>query len=263
MPEDRDKLAVALSCLGAVVPIALFLVEKSPSSVSILLLCMCGLFVYPILHFSKKGWRYVLFAVSIVVTFAFGYGTWPKEQPPPPQIGIHEPRPSSAQSQDHTHEVLPAPDDPETRRPALNKSHSVEAPQSIQIGDFLMSMKECTRGFNWPEITRDGVHCVGTVENKKNAKLQLTFTQGRVINDKHNVYTVSAGPYLFGLPGMLFLGAGCCSEELIPDLPENFGFTMRIMNGEATSLNLVLDFTSSGSPAQGEVVFRNIPIREE
>jgi hypothetical protein len=154
-----------------------------------------------------------------------------------------------------------------TTQPAIRTSQD-ERPQavhnssgpvlSVRAGDLLLRMRECT-----PTGDTDyAIRCVGTIENERDFKIRVTFTNGRVIDDRGNEYPLSVGPYLLFNAGGLFLGAGCCSQELIPSLPVNFGFgIVRSMSRDATSTSLILDFTSSGSPSQGQVVFRGIPIR--
>jgi len=52
--NTSDKLGIALACLRASWPIILFLVEKTPLTVILLLSLMVALAIYPILHFAKR-----------------------------------------------------------------------------------------------------------------------------------------------------------------------------------------------------------------
>jgi hypothetical protein len=155
-----------------------------------------------------------------------------------------------------SHETFPPP----TRQPKP-KPHETQAPLPIQIGDFSMAMKRCI----WTEkygVPYHGI-CEGTMENKSDTKLDMTFRSGRVIDDNANEYTLSTGPYLYALPGILYLGSASSSQQLMPNLPVKFGFLIFSINRNATAVNLILKFASSGTPADSEVLFKDIPIREE
>lgn len=166
------------------------------------------------------------------------------------------PNPPSTTNPSRTDPPAPSPEPPP-------KQNIVDAPQAIEVGDFVMSMQECNRPLLWPEITKNGVRCDGSVENRKNRKIRLTISGGRIITDKRDEYNLSAGPYLFGQPGMFQLGGGCCSEELITDIPAPMKVWLHDFNRDATAINLILEFTSTGNPSQGEVVFKNIPVHGE
>ncbi len=136
------------------------------------------------------------------------------------------------------------------------KPHDTQAPLPIQIGDLSMAMRQCI----WTEKQR-GFHtfCEGTMENKSDTKLDVKFTSGLVIDDKGNEYTLSTGPYFLGGPGMLFP----FSPQLMPNLPVKFGFAMTSMSRNATAANFILKFATSGTPTDSEVLFRDIPVREQ
>src|SRR5271157_1441297 len=74
-----DRLAIALACLAGVMAIALFLIEKTPVSVLVLLGLMLALLIFPVLHFFRGATaRIMLFVVAIFGTFLFGWSVWPR-----------------------------------------------------------------------------------------------------------------------------------------------------------------------------------------
>jgi len=80
--SHSDKLAIALACVAGVMAIVLFLIEKTPISVVVLLTLMLALSVYPILHFTKsKTPRTICLIVILVGTVALGWAVWPKQRP--------------------------------------------------------------------------------------------------------------------------------------------------------------------------------------
>jgi len=152
---------------------------------------------------------------------------------------------------------------PENRKP---DTYITVASQPVKIGDFSFIMKDCLRFDAQGElrrITEKEVRCEGTIENQRDTKLQMTFTNGRVIDDLGNEYSLSTYAYLLGAPGQLFFGSANIAQELIPNLPVKFGFVMVGMKRDATAASFILDFTTSGNPPSKQVVFKEIPIREE
>jgi hypothetical protein len=85
-----DRLAIVLACLTGIMAIILFLIEKTPLTVIVLLLLMVGLSIYPILHFAKNSLiRGFLILGVVIATALFGWGVWPvveasPQKPPPP-----------------------------------------------------------------------------------------------------------------------------------------------------------------------------------
>jgi hypothetical protein len=76
--STSDKLAIALACLSGVIAIILFLVEKTPLTVSGLLGLMVILSIYPILHLAQsKTVRLSLILCVIAGTVLFGWKVWP------------------------------------------------------------------------------------------------------------------------------------------------------------------------------------------
>ena len=74
-----DKLAIALACLAGVMAIILFLLEKTPVTMILLLSLMDALAVYPILHFVKGiGGRIAVFTLFIIGTLLFGWRAMPR-----------------------------------------------------------------------------------------------------------------------------------------------------------------------------------------
>jgi hypothetical protein len=65
-------------CVGAAVAIVLALVNKTPLGISILLLILGALLIYPVLHFIKgRAGRILAFIALSIGTTLFGYGIWP------------------------------------------------------------------------------------------------------------------------------------------------------------------------------------------
>jgi hypothetical protein len=165
---------------------------------------------------------------------------------------IIESNPQGTQQNQATHETIsqPQPDLPKPH--PIPKPHMVVAGQGITIGDFSFIMKECGHV--------QGTHrCEGIIRDEADTKRQMTFTTGSAVDDKGNAYTLSNGPYLLFNPGILFFGSANVSQGLIPGIPVKFGFWMNF-NREATAANFILKFTTSGTPAESEVTFKDIPI---
>jgi hypothetical protein len=101
--STSDKLAIALTCLAGIMAIILFLIEKSPASVVLLLLLMLGLSVYPILHFiTGSSMRVAAFVIFGIVVVLFGWREWPRQAtavgvPKPTQIPVYAPFQTASQ----------------------------------------------------------------------------------------------------------------------------------------------------------------------
>jgi hypothetical protein len=79
--SQSDKLAITLACLGVAAGIVLFLVEKTPIVVGVLLFCMCALLVYPLIHFLNSRWsRVVGMFVMVISVSLFGWTVFPREK---------------------------------------------------------------------------------------------------------------------------------------------------------------------------------------
>jgi ketosteroid isomerase-like protein len=158
---------------------------------------------------------------------------------------------------------LPAPirgASPDEQRAVHNSSGPV---LSRQVGDILLAMRGCTPTGD-PGAEELAFRCVGSIENKGEFKIRVEVTNGRVIDDHGNEHPLwTTGPW--GGPVVNFhFGAGCCAEELIPGLPVKFDFGLDHMKRDTASINLVLDFISSGSSgslSRSEAVFKGVPIR--
>ncbi len=73
-----DKLAIALTCLAGAMAIVLFLVEKTPLSILLMLAAMFALLIYPTIHFFlKPSIRILVLGVCLVGIAGFGYRVWP------------------------------------------------------------------------------------------------------------------------------------------------------------------------------------------
>lgn len=167
--------------------------------------------------------------------------------------------PAITNAADHPH-IKPPQKAPPITAVALPKSlpkpkpHIVEAGESVQIGDFSFIMKECRH-------VSGSERCEGSIRNESDSKLQLTILGGYAVDDKGNTYTLSNGPYLLFNPGILFFGSANVQQELMPGIPVKFGFANNF-RPEATATNLIIKFTTTGTPAESEVTFKDIPILE-
>jgi hypothetical protein len=133
---------------------------------------------------------------------------------------------------------------------------------SKQIGDFSVTIKECDRTGDTADSTVPDfpIRCVGNIENKTEIKLRVEFNGGRIIDDAGNEYRLwNTGPW-GGVVANFTLGTGCCGEDLLPGLPIKFALWLDHVKREAASVNVVLNFTSTGKPPQSEVVFKGLPI---
>ena len=77
--SNSDRLAIALACLAGAMAIALFLTDKTPTSVLVLLGFMLALLVFPVIRFCRgTRARVALLVVVLIGTLLFGWGVWPK-----------------------------------------------------------------------------------------------------------------------------------------------------------------------------------------
>lgn len=131
---------------------------------------------------------------------------------------------------------------------------------SIQTGDLSMKMSDCapTDGLAPQDFA---ILCTGSIEDARDFKIQVTFTNAMAVDDKGNEYNLSTSEFLLGAPGIIAFSVGGTSQLLMPGLPVKFVFKIVRMNREATATSLILDLTSSGSPSHSQAVFRGIPIR--
>lgn len=78
---SSDSLAVALTCLAAVMALVLFWIEKTPLSASLSIGAILAFSAYPVIHFVKSTKARILVAVSVIaVVTIFGWSVWPKEK---------------------------------------------------------------------------------------------------------------------------------------------------------------------------------------
>lgn len=97
--SKSDKLAVALFCLGAVMALVLFLVEKTPLTVGFMIFFIIGLLVFPIIHFfSAIPARVVSLILMLGIVGLFGWNVWPHREdrkpdtsPPQKAVGAQSP----------------------------------------------------------------------------------------------------------------------------------------------------------------------------
>lgn len=87
--NTSDSLAIALTCVAAVMAIVLFLLEKTPFWVVTLLMFMLALSIYPILHFVRsRPLRALVFIMAVGGTVAFGWAVWPTKSAESPYLEI-------------------------------------------------------------------------------------------------------------------------------------------------------------------------------
>lgn len=77
--STSDKLAIALACLAGIMAIILFLVEKSPTTIRILLALMVALGIHPVLHFVRLPlFRALILGCFVIAITVFGWRIWLK-----------------------------------------------------------------------------------------------------------------------------------------------------------------------------------------
>jgi hypothetical protein len=127
-----DRLAFVLACLAGILAIVLFLVEKTPLTVAILLLLLLAFSVYPILHFVRRRRnRWTAFALIFLAVVCFGWKTWPRKINLTDSTVISG-QPSS-QNVAPAIAVNPSPTVAASIKPE-DKSHQPKAPSSKQRG---------------------------------------------------------------------------------------------------------------------------------
>jgi hypothetical protein len=96
--STSDYLAIALTCLAAVMAIILFWLDKTPLSAGISLISVWALMVYPILHFfPKRSVRIIVFSAVVLLSVVFFWRFWPHKDTA--AIASGTPGPSSGKPQ--------------------------------------------------------------------------------------------------------------------------------------------------------------------
>lgn len=76
-----DSLAIVLACGSAAMALILFLVEKTPLTVGIIVVCIALFFVYPVIHFfPARTTRIPVMIVMVVLVALFGWSVWPRDK---------------------------------------------------------------------------------------------------------------------------------------------------------------------------------------
>jgi hypothetical protein len=79
---EGDALAIVLACFAGVAAFALFLIEKTPATVIVLLSFMAALLVYPIYRMVPSRVPQIeLFCVTLLLLIGFGWYVWPRKNP--------------------------------------------------------------------------------------------------------------------------------------------------------------------------------------
>jgi hypothetical protein len=74
--------------------LVLFIADKTPLAVGVMVACIAGLLVYPIIHFiSSWAVRVPVLIATLVLVGLFGWRSWPKPANPPPIIAPANPAP--------------------------------------------------------------------------------------------------------------------------------------------------------------------------
>jgi hypothetical protein len=74
-----------LACFAGAAPFALFLIEKTPSTVIVLLFLMAVLLIYPIYRMvPSRVPQTALFCLTLLFLIGFGWHVWPKKKPEVP-----------------------------------------------------------------------------------------------------------------------------------------------------------------------------------
>jgi hypothetical protein len=150
-----DRLAIALACIGGVLGLILWLVEKTPLAVA---LCLCGIFallIFPILHFARgQMTRLVSFAVTLAALIVLGIGVWPKVDGTPRPAPLPEPPISKNKEPEKPQE--PTARQKGSKRPEYIPPPKLSAPFSVEIaGVFYSPDREHAAGF-W--LSYPGLH---------------------------------------------------------------------------------------------------------
>jgi len=117
-----DKLAIALTCGSFVMLIALFLAEKTPLVVALLVLLMVGFSVYPIFHFVRRGIIRVAALVAVLIVGGiFGREGLGHKKPTLPSASVH----AEAQTQPSSGEA-PAKQPTPQKKPKKGQSGTVK-----------------------------------------------------------------------------------------------------------------------------------------
>jgi hypothetical protein len=96
--KQADKLAIALASGSVVMLILLFLAEKTPLTVGILIAAMLGFAVYPFLHFlHSRTWRCVGLTLVLIVGVIFGWQAL-RAKKASETIANNQPAPTTVQS---------------------------------------------------------------------------------------------------------------------------------------------------------------------
>jgi len=127
--NTSDKLGIALACLAGVMAIILFLVEKTPLTVILLLSLMVALAIYPILHFAKRiGVRIAAFSLFLIGTLLLGWSVMPHGHSI--SVNIQEPQQPKPEKKKTDKK------EQDTKKPTEKPKAKSEQPvQNIHLGD--------------------------------------------------------------------------------------------------------------------------------
>jgi len=79
--NTSDSLAIALTCLAAVMALVLFWIDKTPFTAGLCIVAMAALLIYPVIHFVPSSRpRIVVFVVLAATLATFGWSIWPKRK---------------------------------------------------------------------------------------------------------------------------------------------------------------------------------------
>lgn len=135
-PQEKwtwsDKLAIALTCIGAAMALILFVLEKTPLTIAVIIACVAALLIYPILHFvPSRKYRILFILVMIVAVCLFGWCVWPKRPQispivPPPARTVAIPTPSLPEkTPQHEHKIDRPHEDAGARPSTTTQAHTI------------------------------------------------------------------------------------------------------------------------------------------
>lgn len=134
-----DKLSVALACAGAALALVLFLVEKTPGTVAVMLACIAALLTYPILHFvTSRTARIPVFVATAGLVVLFGWKVWPRGPQPhpvaPSSATVITPQASKSEEPQDSGRltIQPLPAQSPNRKPDHVSQQKVERARPIQ-----------------------------------------------------------------------------------------------------------------------------------
>lgn len=119
--SQSDKLAVVLFCVASALALALFLIEKTPTTIVVLCGGIAVFMAYPIYHIFGRGWiRAAASLVLLVCIGILGWAIWPKvssthisQSPQSQSVALSAANPPEQMSQQHPVQISNATSQPQ------------------------------------------------------------------------------------------------------------------------------------------------------